>query len=227
MTQNTRDQLFAIPSKMEKFMDKLISDFPALTSSNLRNARLFANREDMLAELGQSAKGGKIAEVGVGTGDFSAYILNALAPAEFIGFDTFNLHELEVLWGQSTRELFDGGTHLDYYKNRFREHTQVVKTERGCSHETMVKYPDRYFDLIYIDAGHSYEPVKNDAALASKRLADNGLIIFNDYIMFDHILRCHYGVVPVVNEMIINDGWCVVGFSLQQHMFCDIAIQRK
>ena len=36
-----------------------------------------------------------------------------------------------------------------------------------------------------------------------------------------------YGVVPAVNELVVSEGWQVVGFALQQHMFCDIALRPR
>lgn len=65
-----------------------------------------------------------------------------------------------------------------------------------------------------------------DAVLAAKKIKHEGVIVFNDYTMFDHISGAAYGVVPAVNELITLGGWRVVGFALQQHMFCHIAIRR-
>jgi hypothetical protein len=35
-----------------------------------------------------------------------------------------------------------------------------------------------------------------------------------------------YGIVPVVNSLVVNEGYDVVAFALQQQMFCDIAIRK-
>ena len=32
---------------------------------------------------------------------------------------------------------------------------------------------------------------------------------------------------PVVNDLVVNHGWRVVGFALDQHLYCDIALQRR
>ncbi|MCM2511256.1 hypothetical protein ACVCIC_04940 [Burkholderia glumae] len=45
--------------------------------------------------------------------------------------------------------------------------------------------------------------------------------------MYDPFVKAEYGIVPVVNEMVVNQGWKVIGFALQKDMFCDIAIQRQ
>lgn len=207
-------------------MNQIQTNYPELQEANLHNARLYANRKDMVCDLGAAAKEGRIAEVGVALGDFSEFLLETLSPKRFVGFDLFDLHNLELLWGQETKNIFNGASHHDYYKNRLSQYGQTVVTEKGLSQETLIRYPDRYFDLIYLDADHVYEGVKRDAELAARKLIDGGLLIFNDYIMYDPFQNIQYGVVPVVNEMIVNQGWSVVGFALQQHMFCDIAIQK-
>jgi hypothetical protein len=46
------------------------------------------------------------------------------------------------------------------------------------------------------------------------------------YIMYDHMQQVVYGVVQVVNQMVVEENWRVVGFALNQNMFCDIAIRR-
>jgi hypothetical protein len=118
-------------------------------------------------------------------------------------------------------------THLDYYKRRFADRGDHVLTEVGPSNVNLEKYPDKSFDLIYIDGDHSYEGVKKDANVAKLKLADNGIMVFNDYIMFDHQNAVYYGVVHTVNELIVNEEWRVCGFALEKSMFCDIAIRKQ
>jgi hypothetical protein len=50
--------------------------------------------------------------------------------------------------------------------------------------------------------------------------------VFNDYTMCDHLVGEAYGVVPAVNELVVQENWEAVGFALHMHMFCDIAVRR-
>ena len=95
----------------------------------------------------------------------------------------------------------------------------------GSSSETLKAYTDHSFDLVYIDGNHHYDFVKADAAFAADMVKDTGTLVFNDYMLIDHN-HANYGVVPVVNDMVVNQGWQVVGFSLDRGLYCDIAIQR-
>src|SRR5664279_5101501 len=60
----------------------------ALTQRHLRDAKLYATRHDMVADL-KIAPGGVIAEIGVAYGDFSKYLLDTFKPKKFVAFDVF------------------------------------------------------------------------------------------------------------------------------------------
>jgi methyltransferase family protein len=102
-----------------------------------------------------------------------------------------------------------------------------MSVDEGMSWEMLARYPDQHFDLIYVDAAHDYDSVRRDAEVAVAKVKHDGLLIFNDYTMFDHVGGVPYGVVQNVNELIVHGDWHVVGFALQWHLFCDIAIRRE
>jgi hypothetical protein len=54
---------------------------------------------------------------------------------------------------------------------------------------------------------------------------DTGFLVFNDYMLIDHN-HANYGIVPVVNDMVVNQGWRVAGYALDHGLYCDIALQR-
>ena len=195
-------------------------NYPELRQADVQDAKLYADRSVMVKDLIQP--GGIVAEVGVAAGYFTRFLLEALKPKKFVGFDIFTMHQHPIIWGRPQEELFEGKTQLDFYRQKF----PGIETEVGLAHETMEKYPDGYFDFIYIDADHSYESVKRDANVAARKLSANGTIFFNDYIMFDHMCMGEYGVVQAANEFIVSRGWKVIGFSFQHKMFCDIAVAR-
>jgi disulfide oxidoreductase YuzD len=201
-------------------------EFPALAPRHLARARLFANREALIASL-PLAPGGTIAEIGVAHGDFSEFLLVQLAPRTLVAFDFFNMHEAGSLWGKDTRQLLHGMKHLDFYQHRFRSRGDQVVIEPGVSYLELAKYPDRTFDMIYVDAAHDYPSVKRDADMALDKVKSDGFLVFNDYIMYDHLVGEPYGVVQVVNQIIVEQDLAVYGLALERHLFCDIAFCRS
>jgi len=198
-------------------------DFPEMTSAHVAGAKLFANRHDMIAAL-PIPPAPVVAEVGVALGEFSKYLVETLRPAQFHAFDLFQIHRDEMLWGRPTREVLGGQTHADFYRNAMSG-TGILMHE-GPSAETLKHLPDKYLDLAYIDAQHTYEGVLEDARECARAAKEGGILVFNDYILHDPFIHADYGVVPVVNQMVVNEGWRVIGFALQKHLFCDIALQR-
>ena len=207
-------------------------DYPALETKHLDNPRLFAHRNDLISSLRPGA-GGVIAEIGVAHGDFSEYLLDfseylldELRPQEFVAFDLFNMEEW-LPTRQSSIERLNNMTHLEFYRQRFYGRGAQVKVEVGLSYLRLAAYKDRYFDLIYIDGDHSYDGVKKDLEIANAKLNDDGIMVLNDYKMFDHHYYVPYGVVQAVNEFIVTNNWKVCGFALHREMYCDIAIRRS
>lgn len=168
--------------------------------------------------------GGVIAEIGVAFGYFSKIMIEALKPAEFVAIDTFGLHHFPMVWGRPTHEVLQGLTHEAFYQREMAGAPARVTIRSGFGHLRLAEFPDRHFDLIYIDADHTYDAVKVDLGVAARKLRPDGVLVCNDYIMFDHVAGASYGVVPAVNELVAHAHWRVVGFAFHQQMFCDIAI---
>lgn len=178
--------------------------------------------ESLRPEIGH----GVIAELGVATGDFSKVLIQLLSPRQFVGFDIFEMHQYPEHWGIPIETLLHGMTHRDCYAHNLRESADILTIEIGDGQTYLARYPDSYFDMIYIDAFHTYEAVVRDAAVATQKVRPGGILFFNDYIIWSHGDHTPYGVVQVCNELIVNRGYDVVGFALQQQMYCDMAVRK-
>lgn len=203
-----------------------IKNITELRECDVENCQLIATRERLLELM---PKQGVVAEIGVGLGDSTEQILKSLKPKAFYALDTFGLEKAPIIWGKDSKTLFSGLTHEQFYCNRFSQEIRegTVKIRKGLSWDRLVDFENSYFDFIFIDAGHDYSSVKRDAFLASQKIKDQGYIMFNDYIMFDHLAQFPYGVIPVVNEMCVNEGFEMIYFGLQSQMFCDVVLRRK
>jgi hypothetical protein len=202
------------------------ASFPELTEEHFDNARLFANRAALI-HAQTDVRGGVVVEVGVGLGDFTQVLLEVLEPKTFYAIDLFRMHEWPEHWGRSSKELFGTKTHREHYEGRFASLGSRMVIEEGFSHVGLSRLADASCDLIYVDAEHDYDNVARDAQIAVTKLKPRGVLVFNDYIMYDHMLGQPYGVVQAVNELVASGEWRVTGFALQQHMFCDISLRRR
>ena len=104
--------------------------------------------------------------------------------------------------------------------------SDTVTFYRGESSSSLLAQSDKKYDFIYIDAGHDLIDVARDADAAMGKLKDDGMLIFNDYIPFAYKEMRPYGVVAVVNSMVVHGNWEVAAFAFQNNMYCDIALRR-
>jgi hypothetical protein len=188
------------------------------------NARLFADRSDMVGALALPPDA-TIVEVGVGLGTFSEFMLRTLSPHQFVAIDNFRLHELPELWGRSTKEVFGQQTHAEWYRSALSQYAARMIICEGDSAEELAGFPDDHFDMVYLDADHTYEGVRRDGQQAVAKVKSTGFIVFNDYMLLDHGGN-PYGVVQFVNELLQTGDWLVWGLSLHPLMYCDITLCR-
>lgn len=201
-------------------------DYHTLVAADLENAKLYANRYDMVKAL--CNKNGVYIEIGVAFGDFSRFVIDNCHFQKHYLVDIFTLDEQEYLWGKRREEVFGDLTHEQFVRERFKNETKQGSVEiiRSDSVNFLENLPADFADLTYIDGDHSYLGVLNDSQLAPKSLKDEGYLVFNDYILYDHIAHSELGVVPVVNDLCKSGEWKITHFGLEKNMFCDVALRR-
>lgn len=91
--------------------------------------------------------------------------------------------------------------------------SEIVKIVRSTSVEAFQYWSFDKSDLIFIDALHDYENVKEDFEMWSKVLIDGGVILFHDAVQS--------GVNRLLRESIQREGWKPLGlrdsiFALQK-----------
>ena len=153
-------------------------------------------------------KRGVVAEVGTDNGTFAEIILKFSVPSE--------LHVIDISLAKFRRDVFaqeiQAGT---------------VRLHESDSVEALRRFPDGYFDWIYIDANHSYESVKRDIDEAKRAVKRGGLLVFNDYAFRSHREVMAYGVVQAVNELCLSENWDLLYLALHPEMYCDVALRRR
>jgi hypothetical protein len=202
-----------------------LSRYPRIPEHLLANARVIADRWQGLHLWPKDAV---VAEVGVALGDFTDNILNWARPRRFIAIDRFDLHEIPMLWGRPTREIFSGGTHLDFYKARFAQQIEAGGFEviQGDSAPSIDSLADESVDVFYVDADHLYEGVRKDLVALRPKVKPDGWIIMNDYIPEDTFGRETMGVIQATNEFMVEHGWEMAYLALAPMMYCDVGLRK-
>jgi hypothetical protein len=203
-----------------------VQQCPRLPDHLLRNARVLSARDAILPLL---PKGKVICEVGVGLGDFSDRFIRVCEPKTFIAIDLFDLHLLSELWEKPISAYFGDRTHGAFFRDRFAE---LIRQRRmlvleGDSAAMLSGLADRSVDIFYVDANHFYESVSRELSIIKDKVADDGLIILNDYIMtaagYDNV---PYGVIQATNEFMVRENWEMIYFALHNYMYCDVVLRK-
>jgi hypothetical protein len=136
--------------------------------------KLYDYRIDMVRDLIPEC--GTYGEIGVFKGDFSNTLHKLLDPSKMVLFDLFT--------GNAGSGDQDGNNFshvsLDAVFKTLKADGRFV-LEKGDSASNLSKYPDNYFDMIYIDGDHAYNGCKRDLAVAYAKVKPNGYILGHDY----------------------------------------------
>ena len=165
----------------------------------LADCKMCASRDDLVGLLPRQ---GRIAEVGTLKGHFARHILAVSEPAELHLVD-LDFSSLEPAVAEDVR----------------------VQLHNGTSHQVLMRFPDAYFDWIYIDADHSYAGVSRDAHAAALKIKPGGYLIFNDFAHMDPFLGA-YGVHRAVVDFAIALNWPFAWFAYEPHALYDVALRR-
>ena len=138
-------------------------DFVYLKPWQLNHCTFVRNRVELIKRFPSHLK---VAEVGVMSGEFSEKILKFINPSELHLIDIFKTVDT------SNPSNFLAKDHKSFIDNKFRaeiEDAQVF-VKKGKSWDRLSEYNDAYFDVIYIDANHSYDAVRQDLEQAHKKI---------------------------------------------------------
>lgn len=140
----------------------------------------------------------RISEIGVyqgrGTSIWNVILINKNIDYEYFAIDHF--------LGSSEHEK-----NIDYYDITLKNLEKIKNKIHIIKNESILEsknYTNEYFDIVYIDASHEYEYVKEDILAWLPKVKKGGIICGDDYIIgWD-------GVILAVNE-IFKDKVNIVG----------------
>lgn len=135
-----------------------------------------------------------VANVGTFTGSSAAIIANAArmhdSAASIYCVDTWRGSSA----GDRINEIYSTQDVLAAFHRNFATHPlghgsrlmPIRSTSLDAAQSTLC---DRAFDLVFIDADHSYEAVKADIAAWEPKVREGGILCFHDYGVFPGVTR--------------------------------------
>ena len=158
-------------------------------------------------------KGGSVAEMGVASGDFSAMILATCKPQV--------LHLVDF-WGSD--RYASGRTRVeDWFKEEIKAGKVVINL--GLSTEVLPRFPEHFFDWIYIDTDHGYEVTAAELELARTKVKQGGTIAGHDYVTGNWDGGVRYGVVEAVHEFCVKYNWELILLTHETDRHLSFAIR--
>jgi cephalosporin hydroxylase len=148
---------------------------------------------DRQALLQWLPSGGVAAELGVHLGEYSQQILVHNQPRE--------LHLVDH-WADATGQLGDWqATANAAHVQRCFAADQRVQVHHADSVQAAQRFPDRYFDWVYVDAGHRFDQVTADLEAWWPKVKVGGYLVGHDYVNMAYI-----DVERAVNEFVARYG---------------------
>jgi hypothetical protein len=220
------------PGETYDFPDGEIESGRPLSQDQLKDARVFASREEYAKQL---PKGMKWMEIGVAWGYYSDYVCSVADPRETHLSDTYDQDLKCWSWrkfgeckcnNQKHEMLYTPDTHEQYIINKFSKYNNV-KTIKGYAPYSLPK--DNDYDYIYLDTGNERYEITGLAEAAHKLVKVGGLLGFNDYLIYDGIIEDQpYGTFQAVNEFLhFNKNWSLDAIALHPVGFYDAYLRKN
>lgn len=153
-----------------------------------------------------------VAEIGIRKGIHFNYLIKhkpMLALAVDIWKDDIPAHN-DV--GYTQKELDKQYEDFILWSSKF----SFVKTTRDYSTEAAKRYPDEYFDFVYLDGDHTYEGCLADIKAWYPKVKKGKFLVGDDYRQRTNKLGVKFGVVEAVNKFCGDNKLCFSVFPINK-----------
>ena len=175
----------------------------SLILNDLENEKhlVFDTRKEMIKFYSDKIDKPKILELGVFKGEFLNYMVENLDYGSIEGVDLFNgIVDSGDEDGNNVEYVNLERQHI-LLNDKYRDN-ENVNVYKSYTSTYLTRQPDNYYDIIYIDADHSYEGARTDILLAHQKIKLGGYIMGHDYEMNMDKAKTfyHFGVRQAVDE---------------------------
>lgn len=155
---------------------------------------LILRREDLSKFINKNSV---VCEIGVKNGEFFEHLVKN-KPKMSYAIDVWDLYVLP-----SQNDLNYNICDIKNFEREFRNKFIDTQIFKMSSIEASKLFSNEFFDLIYIDADHTYDAVKNDLYAWYPKLKSGGILSGHDYC--DYYIKTTntiFGVVAAVDEFV-------------------------
>ena len=166
-----------------------------------------STREDFLKILPKGSIG---AEFGVFKGDLSKEILTLIKPKKIVLCDTWwnKYGDFYPDWGESTQfgklETKTAYNMLLKNINKYKDKCNIIV---GESTKTILQFPDKYFDWIYLNSSHNISDIVKELKASSTKVKTAGYITGNSWIEKNNITN---GLYRGIMEFCKDSSWKIM-----------------
>lgn len=173
----------------------------------------YPDRNAMVKEL--VPIGGVIAELGVFQGEFAKVLYDTLKPSKMYLVDTWNGRLISGDVDGNNVVAVDAHVAYEKTKTAFQLEREVMVVRKTTT-EFLHNLEDNSLNLVYIDADHSYEGVKQDLYNSWSKVQAGGWIMGHDYEINSNKCRNNYdfGVKRAVDEFVKHYGLRIEALAL-------------
>lgn len=125
----------------------------------------------------QDLKMYSVAEIGVFEGKTCQYLLKHHKFSEYILVDPYVVYSEYIDLRSDNLKLYNAYQKVEELVNK----NDFLKLYKMYSNEAVNYIPDESLDMVFIDANHDYEYVKNDIKLWKNKVKQGGIIAGHDY----------------------------------------------
>lgn len=170
-------------------------------------------RENLHTVLKKYSLNGNICELGLRDG-YNLYHMAQSEPKLMVGVDVWredgNIFTNDLKFSQ---EKLDEFYRLTMARLGMRENCKII---RDYTHYAVDLFPDEFFDVVYIDADHSYEGASRDIKLWYPKVKIGGLFAGHDYPGWDTVVRAvdEFVKEKYIDELLVHaESW----FTIKEH----------
>ncbi|HYG89641.1 MAG TPA: class I SAM-dependent methyltransferase [Azospirillum sp.] len=161
-------------------------------------------------------KGGVYAEIGVKQGTFAKTVREKVAPREMHLIDPWAELNGDYRYDPNNANNAEQEQRYQSVVAAFAG-DQRVHIHRELSTQAVERFPDHYFDFVYVDADHGFNSVLIDLQIFARKVKPSGMLVGHDFCSHTLPRKHMYGVIGAVTEFVKQSEYELKGITNDEY----------